>query len=131
MIKVTQYQAFDGTLFGSEDECFEYERKSKLVDNAYLQVWDRKKRGIVSPPLDLKVSEVWYIKCNKEGMDYFNYLCDNDDHVPRIINADNLYNYSDILYWCWDEDRYKWVNFDAQIQYVKDHCKMFDIPLED
>ena len=130
MIKITQYQAFDGTLFDNEYECFEYEAKSKLTDNVYLQVWDRKKREIVSPSLGLKASEVWYIKCNKEGMDYFNYLCDND-HLPRIIFADNLYDYSDILCWYWDDDKSQWANFDARVQYVKDCCKMFDIPLED
>lgn len=129
MIKVTQYQAFDGTMFENEDECLEYERKSKLTANTYLQVWDYAKKKMGDSLFNFYIAEVWYVKCNKEGMDYFNYLCEREG-IFGIIDKDNLYDSSDILYWYWDDDKYKWVSFDTQLQYVKDCCKMFDIPLE-
>lgn len=130
MIKITQYQAFDGTVFNNEDECLKYERKSKLTNNTYLQIWSHNQKEMGDPLFNLCPDKVWYVKCNKEGMDYFNYLCENDE-VVKIIDKDNLYDSSDILYWYWDDDKYKWINFDTRLQYVKDCCKMFDIPLED
>lgn len=123
MIKITQYQAFDGTLFNDENDCLEYEKQKELSNGTYLEAWDREKKvmRVVNP------RKAWYVKCNKDGMYYFNYLCDTDGAL-RIVDNDNLCNSSDILYWYWDNHQYRWVNFDVQLQDVKDCCKMFGIP---
>lgn len=129
MIKITQYQAFDGTLFNDEDECIEYETKSKnITDNVYLQVWDHETKVMKS----IIPTQAWYVKCNKEGMDYFNCFCKiyKIYNACRIIDKDNLYNSSDVLCWCWDDIQNKWVNFDTQVQHVKDCCKLFGIPFD-
>ena len=83
MTEVTQYKAFDGTLFDDMYKCLEYENEKKKESAGYLVMLNSQGVKVDSPAI------ATYVAMDIRSIDYFNRLC-NADGCPTIKTSDVL-----------------------------------------
>lgn len=104
MIEITQYQAFDGTVFDDEGQCLEYEKSKKKESAGFLVMLDSRGIKVDSPVV------ATYVALDRRSIDYFNWLCNVEGccplEVPDVLKL--FKSESDISCFCFDDVSNPW-----------------------